>query len=203
MKTYDSLSDEELILLTRCGDINAYSLLVRRFCGPSRNCDIYRAAPEILQRYSLWEVSSVLLATFWDCLDGYRFGTVRFHTYYISALRYNLFRYDNQHAKEKAMTTSIDASVKNDDEYTLHDILSTNDPNDDPRHFLNYYETLKSFDKLPKEISPITLEIARMKINGLTFVEIAEALNMTYRQVYTRYQKFIDKAKSLIKHPDE
>ncbi len=202
MDKYDPLTDEELLLLTRAGDNTAYTLLIRRFLGPSRKGDINRAYPGIIARYSLWEVSSVSLSTFWSCMDGYRFGTVRFHTYYLSSLRFNLIRFDQNKQRDKKYVASLDASLNEDGDFCLHDVLSIEDTIDDPKNFVNYYETLEAIKKLPKAITHQTLEIAKMKANGLTFVEIAEAMKLTYRQVYVRYQQFLEKAKKLIKKPD-
>lgn len=202
MNNRDPLTDEELLLLSRAGDNNAYTLLIRRFLGPSRKGDICRAYPGILGRYSLWEVSSISLSTFWACMDGYRFGTVRFHTYYISALRFNLMRYDQSQQREKRYVTSLDAELKHDGDFCLHDVLSIDGTIDDPKNYVNYYETLENIKKLPKSIPHQTLEIAKMKANGMSFVEIAEALKLTYRQVYVRYQSFLEKAKKLIKNGD-
>lgn len=202
MNQSDPLTDEELLLLTRAGDNNAYTLLIRRFLGPSRKGDINRAYPGILGRYSLWEVSSISLSTFWACMDGYRFGTVRFHTYYVSALRFNLMRFDQNRQREKKYVASLDSPLKYDSDFCLHDVLSTESTIDDPKNYINYYETLESVKKLPDSIPHDTLEIAKMKANGLSFVEIAEAMKMTYRQVYVRYQSFLEKAKKLIKKPN-
>ncbi len=202
MNLSDPLSDEELLLLTRTGDNNAYTLLIRRFLGPSRKGDINRASPGILRKYSLWEISSVSLSTFWACMDGYRFGTVRFHTYYITSLRFNLNRFVQNKERERRRVASLDATFNSDNDFCLHDVLSIEGTMDDPKNFINYYETLNAIKKLPNSIPKETLDIAKMKANGLTFVEIAEAMKMTYRQVYSRYQQFLERAKKLIKKPN-
>lgn len=202
MNQYDPLTDEELLLLTRAGDNNAFTLLVRRFLGPSRKGDINRACPGIFSHYSLWEVSSVVLTTFWSCMDGYRFGTVRFHSYYLSALRFNLNRFMYQETRERKRLVSLDTPIANNTTFCLHDSLSIEGTMDDPKNFINYFETLDAIKKLPKAVSKQTLQIAKMKAQGMTFTEIALAMKMSYRQVYDRYQRFIEKAKALTHRVD-
>ena len=198
MESHNILSDEELLLLTREGDMKAYTLLVRRFCGPSRIGDIHRAAPTVLSKYSLWEVSSVLLSTFWSCVDGYRFGTVRFHTYYITALRYNLLRFQQSKEKEQIRFASLDALMPGEAEYSLHDILSTEEEKSDPKLFLNYYETLDQLNRLPAQLKPLTIKIVKMKLAGMSFAEIASITKLTYRQVYSRYSRFMKRANKIL-----
>ncbi len=202
MNQFNPLTDEELLLLTRAGDNKAYTLLIRRFLGPSRKGDINRASPGILRKYSLWEVSSVSLMTFWACLDGYRFGTVRFHTYYITSLRFNLNRFEQTRQRDRHYVSSLDSTIGYEGDFCLHDVLSTEGTMDDPKNFVNYYETLNAIKELPNSIPKESLEIAKMKANGLSFVEIATAMKMTYRQVYSRYQNFLEKAKKLVKKVD-
>ena len=192
MDQFSASTDEELLLLSRMGDMRANLVLNQRYCGPARINHIRQAAPDMLGRFSLWEVSSVALRVFWKCLDGYRFGRAKFFTYYITALRFALYRFQVEQTQNASTNVSLDSYAKRDATLTLHDVVSGEGDLDDPRMYVNYFETLQKYNRLPAVISQDTLDVAKLRSEGLTFFEIASALHMTYRQARSRYEKYLE-----------
>jgi len=195
MDQFSASTDEELILLSRMGDSRANLALTQRYCGPARINHIRRVAPDLLGRFSLWEVSSVALRVFWKCLDGYRFGSSRFFTYYITSLRFALSRFRREMIQMSVRCVSIDSLAKRDSTYTLHDVVTGERDLDDPRQYVNYFETLDKYHRLPKTVTKEMLEIAKLRLEGLTYYQIAEKMGMTYRQARSRHEKYLSIAR--------
>ena len=199
MRPKSFIPEEELLILYRVGNVKAGEMLMARYCGPARISHIRRVAPDLLTAVSLWEVSSIALQVYWQCLDGYRFCKGRFYSYFITSLRYAIFNYRREREHSQVNVVSLDDSLTNSENLCLSDIMSTETDIDDPNVYLEFVDTLNVLEKLPSIIEPSVWEVAKLKKAGFTYREIAQGLKISIRQAYSRYQKYCKAVDSLMK----
>ncbi len=197
MPNYELATDEELLYEGRSGDELAQRTLDMRYFQRNEN-SIRIVAPDLLRYYSLCDLASVAFQCYIDCLIHYKFGPSSFRSFYHLCLSHELskVRRDIYDPRKRAM--SMDENTRNGQDLTYHDVIPSNDIYDSPRKYVDYFEEVYELNLAPKAITGETLVVARMRLDGASFQEIAERLKLPIRKVYYRYKVFENEVKKLI-----
>ena len=208
MYDHEALKDEELLLLSRLGDKEAEtSLMVRYFRRRYRHAK--RAADNLYVRFTPEDFVAVYLATFTQAINCYRFGLNRFQNYFELCLQRDMIREASKPEIRNALnaqTASFDKRINEDDEhsFTLHDVIADDTPANDPRVYLDYAETLDSFNKLPKYLNSNGLKLVKMRSDGFSLKESCARLHITRgqaRNIMLRFQRFMVECRQHPKKP--
>lgn len=197
MSDHEKLTDEELLLLVRQGDETARSALAVRYYS-RRQYHGRRAAPAQYHLLDPIDYGALFFHCYLDCENSFRFGGARFQNYFELLLAHQIFKECQKLFSGKEilrLSTSLDSPLRPDEERaTLHDVVADNQSPNDPRIFLNYFETLEKIKKLPKGLSPRVLVIVSLHLDGYSYVEAARKAGVPYRSAKTmlsKYRKFV------------
>ena len=191
---YDSCSDESLILLSRSQNADAfYALTKRYFVIRIPLCRIASAA--LASYFDAWDLNHVFYVTFNDCLNDFKFGSGSFKSYLIRSLRHALIREAKKlHLFDHVPTVSLDYEPNGQD--TLHDVIGSS--GDDPRCYLDYFEEAERLGLLKEKLNPDVLKVARLRLDGMTFSQIAELLSIHSKKAQRLYAIFKEAATSIV-----
>ena len=207
MTSTEILNDEELLLAARLGDHKAESLFAERlFKDRLRAC--YSVANDACRMLDDWELNEAYFRAFVASTSGYRFGSVRFKTYFLNALYHEIVHTMSKKIREESSSGrvySLDASVLDDGESvcTLADFVSSENFMDDPRSFLLYAERLEDLNHLPKNCDPMMLDAVRLIASDYTFTETAKLCGVSENHVkylVNSYRRWAKKSLRLIHH---
>jgi len=185
MNLFSTVSDEELLLLSRSGNLAAENALAERyFAMRFRFCRI--ASPSLTALLDDWTLNEAHFRAFLSATMNYEFQKARFCTFYIHVLAHEL--QDSYEAKRRQFPNSVvslDANLDvHDGDLVLCDIVPTPDQAEDPKAFLLYSEALLNTDsKLPRGIDGSVIRAARLASEGYSREEIAIACKMRVNQV--------------------
>lgn len=198
MSSYQNASDEELILLARSGDQLAQDQLdYRYFHNLNQFCRF--AAPDLIRYSSSLDLYAIAYRTYLNCLYFYTFGTCKFKSYFDLCLRHAFSRAREQIYEEKRIVFSLDECTKTTPDVTYHDVIPTGSINDNPCKYVDYFEEIYLLRLAPKVISPEVLLVARERLEGASFKEIASKLNISLKCAYYRYSLYEGEVKKLLR----
>lgn len=198
MPLYQNASDEELILLARSGDQTAQAQLdYRYFHNQSRLC--HYAAPDLIRFSSTVDIPALAYRTYLNCLYSYTFGSCKFKSYYDLCLRHAFSRVREQVYEEKRTVLSLDECTKATPDVTYHDVIPTGAINDNPCKYVDYFEEIYLLRLAPKVITPEVLLVARERLEGTSFKEIASKLNISLKCAYYRYSLYEGEVRKLLR----
>lgn len=198
MPLYQNASDEELILLARSGDQTAQAQLdYRYFHNQSRLCRY--AASDLIRFSSSLDISALAYRTYLNCLYFYSFGSCKFKSYYDLCLRHAFSRVREQVYEEKRLVFSLDECTKATPDVTYHDVIPTGTINDNPCKYVDYFEEIYLLRLAPKVITPELLLVARERLEGASFKEIASKLNISLKCAYYRYSLYEGEVRKLLR----
>lgn len=197
-----SLGDEALILLAREGKAEARNLITERYFKARKKL-AKRASYSMVIILSDWDLNYAFFTAFENCFETYRFKKIRFETYFLQALRHEMRKEaEKQHLFNREAPLSLDNEVPGSDgEFTFHDVLPS--ACEDPRLYVNYLEEAHSLGKITSDLDTRVLRVARLRINGLSYREIADATSLSPKQaktLFTKYEKYVEE-KIKIGHP--
>ncbi len=197
MPNYELATDEELLYEGRSGNGLAQRTLDMRYFKRNES-SIRKVAPDLLRYYSLCDLAAVAFQCYMDCLIHYRFGPSPFRSFYHLCLTHELSKVRKDLYDPRKCVMSMDESTRNGTDLTYHDVLATGDIYDSPQKYVDYFEEIYALNLAPKSINGEMLVVARMKLDGVPFQEIAKRLSLPIRKVYYRYQVFENEVKKLI-----
>jgi len=197
MCDHEKLSDEELLLLIRHGDELARSVLAVRYYS-KRQYHGRRAAPSQYHLLDPIDFGALFFHCYLDCENSFRFGSARFQNYFELLLSHQISKECQKLFSGREilrLSASLDSPLRPDEERTtLHDVVADNQAPNDPKIFLNYFETLERIKKLPKGLSPRVLGLVSLHLDGYTYTEAASKMGIPYRSAKTmlsKYRKFV------------
>lgn len=88
------------------------------------------------------------------------------------------------------------------DSYTLADIVPDNDPQSNVVYYMNYMDALEKFSERDFKLDDIDKAVVKLRVDGLTYEEIGQALSISISHARTSYLKFYDKVLETIKVED-
>lgn len=197
MPNYQLASDEDLLLLSRSGDALAQNELDVRYCK-NHEYIIRNLASDLLRFRSICDLSAVAFQCYLRCLGCYEFGAASFHTFYQLCLGHELSRVRKDVYEERRCVFSIDEDTRSAEELTYHDVIPSSSIYDNPTKYVDYFEEIYALNLAPSSINPETLVVARLRLNGMEFKEIAHKLRISIRKVYYRYSVFEEEVKKLV-----
>jgi len=192
MNSFDSCSDEELVLLMRVGLENARETLAGRYYK-NRFLHCRRAMPGNGNLSYSMEFSQTFFATYLACENNYRLGTAKFRKYFETALRHDMCVANGFSQVGGKTVYSLDEAISDDEnsELSFSDCMPCSQY-EDPRIFLNFAEEAFALKETPAFIDKKALAVASLRIDGCTYQEIADLLKISLKQAKTRYAKFRD-----------
>lgn len=190
------VSDEELILSARSGCERAKDVLDVRFCrGYTKHAAC--VCPDIFRFISHGEIASAAFSTYLKCYDSYEPGVGSFFAYYEAALKHALGRLKEEFFEKGGSSLSLDTSFRCEDPQAVYEVIKS-DASEDPRCLLNRSEEMGRLGNAQRYMSEESLEVGRLKMEGLSMSQIAERLCITKKMAWSRYSKFQSVLKSLL-----
>ena len=195
-----SASDENLLKLSRSGEMLARNLLWQRYFI-KRKAIAFSAAPEAAYQLNDWDLNDAFFSSFLGAEINYAFGRARFSTYFRKSYANALVEKAKEIAREKGKNyVYLDSGF--DDEYgertTLHDIIGVNEDADECQVAYKYARMLERLKKTPKHIDRRALDYIQKKAEGWTIQEIADFYDQTVSQIRYAIAKFRKWAKSIL-----
>lgn len=190
-----SLSDEELISLIHHGDDEASNILAERYYAKHKSL-LYLAGSSFLLALGESESNHAFFVAYLSAVKNFNPQKGNFRTYFVKILSHQIPRsLQEERRNPLGNALSLDAPVTGDTENSscFSDSCSLGDAND-PRAYLTYMEEAEQLGALPKSLDRKTLTVARLRIDGRSYEEIASTMRLTPRVVrlkYLRYEAFI------------
>ena len=185
-----TISDEELVFLSRLGDQTADASLLERYFG-MRQFFFTRTVPTWTVNFDPWDFNELFLDCFLTALQSFEFRRSKFLTFFIRILARRVISFALKKTRENYNVISFDEDVIGEEStYTLHDVVSSPDLADNPAAFFEYAESLRELKRLPKEIDPIALDVVRLKADGMSTNKAARTLGISYGSVRYLYDKY-------------
>lgn len=188
---YEICSDENLLLMSRSQNADAYYALTKRYFD-KRVYLCHLASVALSKMFNSWDLNHTFYQTFNACVKSFSLGDGNFRSYLVKSLKYSLIR-----EAEKLRLFKTPPTVSLDYETAgghLHDVVPASGEAD-PRMYVTYLEEANRFGKLKEDIEDEVLQVARLKIDGLKFVEIAKILSITPKKAskdYKIYEKLVN-----------
>lgn len=186
-----TVPDEELLLMFRMGNDNALVQLMERIFAMRRySCS--NVAPAASAQLNEWEQNEVVHHSFYRAVSYYEFRQTRFLTFYHTILKHELGRA----AAHKLMVApngvvSLDQYVETESGgYMLHDLIPSTSPQDDPKAFLNYAESLLARSKLPKRVPAVAVTLVELLAKGCSVRVAGELLGLDENKARYMVRKF-------------
>lgn len=191
-----SLTDEQLVALIHNRDVEANNILAERYYGEHRVL-LHLAGSAFLKTLGESESNHAFFVAYLAAVEKFRPGKGgSFRTYFVKILSHQILKSLHEETKNPlGNALSLDAPLndENEDSPCFSDSCRGEAMND-PKIFLDYMEEAEQLGALPKYLDRKTLWIARLRIEGHSFEEIARNLHSTIRVVrgqFLRYQEFV------------
>ncbi len=193
---YENCSDESLLLMSRSQNADAYYTLTKRYFD-KRKLICNQASSALARMFDAWDLNHAFYQAFNASVKSYSLGDGgSFHSYLVAALKNGMIREaEKLHLFRNVKTVSLDYEVS--EGATLHDVIPASGE-EDPRMFVNYLEEAKKFCSAKEEIEDEVLQVARLKIDGCKYTEIAEILSITPKKASRDYEKYEDLVKGIV-----
>ncbi len=194
---FDTCTDESLLLMARSQNADAYCELTKRYFNKKKLlCSQASAALSCM--FDQWDLNHAFYLAFNASIKSFSLGEGTFHSYLVRCLRNSLIREaEKLRLFKNVPTVSLDFQTSSDGEETLHDVIQDTDE-EDPRMYVNYLEEVKSFSKMKENIDDEILQVARLKIDGCKYTEIAEILAITPKRASRDYEKYEELVKGIV-----
>ncbi len=201
--TYACLSDEELLLRYRMGELIALDVLLARK-NAVRHSLCHAASQKMKSLFGDIDINEIFFHGFTDVISTYEFSKGSFNSFLIRCLGFVMAnRIDKRFSKSSVYVThSLDdeLNVRSDSSLVLSDVVSQEGTLDNPRDYMNYKDSIMEVTNLPKKISPFAIDIMRYRLEGYTTLEAAEKIGITYKRaayIFARYAKWVKKVLKL------
>ena len=199
--TYSEVSDEDLLLRARMGDLVAYDVLFLRYASQRRFL-CYCASPSIAAILDDWDINEAVFRAFYDAESSYTFGPVPFRVYFLKCLSNVMVNI----AGKKTSKTTMMFSGSLDDPLdmregsccTLGDVVTLEGTLEDPRVFMNYSEMMMEYRRIPKSIHPVAVKILQARVDGYTLKEAAELIGIPVKKASYIFSRYLKWAKDLL-----
>src|SRR5574344_539658 len=192
------LNDEELIRHFRSGAVTALEEIVERYYR-NRFYYYHTILNGFWLRVGEGECNAVFFSTILSAVDNYRFSEITFRTYFHSAIRYNLYRLEEElfpKAEEGAL--SLDEGVGEDgDECPLSEFVSAGE-SEDPSVYYDFTEAMDKLESLVGKLSPFDAKVAYGKIQGESLQSIARTLHCSIKKVRVADHRLVALAKKAL-----
>ncbi len=197
---YSEESDENLLMLSRRGNVSAHLALTKRYFDRKHYLAKQASAP-LASLFDSWDINHIFFTTFLRATDRYEVGqAAKFSTYFLTCLRHELIS-EAQNTKlfERGAVLSLDmesTSDRSEDTFTLSDVIAA--PNENPMHYVDYFDECMERNVGTHKIDQHAVDVARLKIYGYSFRSIAKLMDRSVRQCKKLYSGFISMVKQLV-----
>jgi len=199
---FQKLSDETLLLQARSGNDGALTFLTKRLVERQR-CLYSFTYPSMLSSFASGELNHIYFDTIAIAISRYDFNDqASFQTFFLTLLRHALIHAYAKLPQAKGLVGfSLDYEFANcgDDVnsiITFHDVVPSN--NEDPRIYIDYLEELDIIGQLINNLPSICIDIARLRISGLTYKKISELCSIGIRKVKSLHEQFLNAVRTMI-----
>ncbi len=194
---FESSSDESLLLMARSQNADAYCTLTKRYFDKKRLlCNQASAALSCM--FNQWDLNHAFYLAFNSSIKSYSLGEGTFHSYFVRCLKNALIREaEKLHLFKNVPTVSLDFSSSESDGATLHDVIQDTGE-EDPRMYVTYLEEVQRFAKCKGQIDDEILQVARLKIDGCKYTEIANILSISPKRASRDYEKYEELVKNIV-----
>ncbi len=194
---FETSSDESLLLMARSQNAEAYCALTKRYFDKKRLlCS--QASAALSSKFDQWDLNHAFYLAFNASIKSYSLGEGSFHSYLVRCLKNALIREaEKLHLFKNVPTVSLDFVSSESSESTLHDVIQDTGE-EDPRMYVNYLEEVQRFAKCKEGIDDEVLQVARLKIDGCKYTEIAKILSISPKRASRDYEKYEELVKEIV-----
>lgn len=196
------LSDESLLLQARSGDETALTFLTKRLVERQR-CLYSFTYPGMLSSFLSGELNHIYFDTIAVAISRYDYNDgASFQTFFLTLLRHALIHAYAKLPQSKGivgLSLDFEASNSGDDvngTITFHDVISAS--NEDPRAYVDYMEELDSLGMLSENLPSICVDVARLRMHGVTYQKIADLFGISLRKARAFHAQFLNAVKEMI-----
>ena len=188
MTGFESLKDEELLLLGHMGIGEATSALLERYFS-SRYVHAECALPGANRVLGPFDLNALFNTAFFKAMASFRFGKSRFQNYMEAIFARDIKKAMKERERDLhgKSAYSLEAPINGNDEegrpFSLVDVLSLNEEETDPRHGLNYEEMVMNLKNVPLHIGDDVLRFIQFRMSGANLLQIARETGYTRAQV--------------------
>lgn len=197
---YTILNDESLLLLFRNGIVAARDVLTVRYFK-DRKKHLKTVCPLYYDVLDDWDYNEIFFRCYLQAETTFAFGKGKFSSYFKIILSREVMKEVTKKLNEKRLlpTISFDSNIGEEGSLcTLHDIVSSNCEDDDPKVFFSYCDTLTNLNKLPKGVNKIGIEIAKDLYAGFSLEEAAKRKSISKSAAKMYVYRFRKWAKTII-----
>lgn len=197
-----SPSDGYLLLLSRSGNANAKSEFYKRYFD-KRYLVGRSVSPTIIKLLDPWEFNHAFFDAFNSVYKNYTFGAnASVRTYFSVVMKNSLVSEANSNAVfERANTLSLDEEYHSEEgePYTLGEAIPDKSEYSNVTYYTNYVESIDRLSDASTRLSKAERTIIGLRMDGLTFREIAKSLKISITQAHQVFTSFCSKIKETLK----
>lgn len=188
---FNRCNDENLLLMARSQNPDAFYALTKRYFD-MRHTLYQQASAPLAKMFDAWDLNHAFFTAFNSSIRSFELGQGSFHAYMVKALRNAMIRdAEKLHLFKGPKTISLD---EENEHGTLHDVVPAK--GEDPRMYVNYLEEARAYGKAKGTLSEEVLQVARLRLDGCKFKEIAEILSISPRRAsrdFKLYEEAVSK----------
>ena len=165
--------------MARSQNPDAFYALTKRYFD-MRHTLYQQASAPLAKMFDAWDLNHAFFTAFNSSIRSFELGQGSFHAYMVKALRNAMIRdAEKLHLFKGPKTISLD---EENEHGTLHDV--------------NYLEEARAYGKAKETLSEEVLQVARLRLDGCKFKEIAEILSISPRRAshdFKLYEEAVSK----------
>ena len=196
-----SPSDGYLLLLSRSGNVNAKSEFYKRYFD-KRYLVGRSVSPTIIKLLDPWEFNHAFYDAFTSVYKNYTFGAKASVKTYFSILMKNslVSEANSNYVFERANTLSLDEEYHSEEgePFILGETIADKSEYNNVPYYMDYVESIDRLSSTGANLSRTEKEIVGLRMDGLTYREIAKSLKISITQAHQIFTSFCSKIKETL-----
>lgn len=188
---YNACSDEELLYMIRLNDEVAMNILLDRL-----NYSVIKTAESIVKRlgcYDVEEAKQGLRLGFMSAIDTFREDRDSSFRYFAKMCAEREVRTMMRKERYKGVAShyrsvSLD-QIREEEGIYLVDMLENTRPEYNPTWYVKYSQTMEDYYECVERLPKLEREICYLRVQGFTYKEIANLLNIKVKRIDNTMQK--------------
>ena len=194
-------SDGYLLLLSRAGNSNGKDELLKRYYD-KRYLVGRSVSPTIIKLLDTWEFNHAFYDAYTSVYKNYTFGANASIKTYFSVLMKNALvsEANSNYVFERVNTISFDEELHSQEgeTYTLGDVIADKSEYSNVTYYMDFVDSLDRLEQENINMSKMEKTIVGLRFEGLTFKEIAKALNTSITHAHQVFSDFYKKVKETL-----
>lgn len=181
--------DEELVLLCQQGHDPSWEKLTQRYLYRARGLANF-VLPEYTSFFQQCDVEECMLISLMNAVYAYKTGVRGFFKFMVVVYRNELIKMleENKTFIRYSCISLSDSVPGSEESLTFEDVIA--DTKEDSASFCNTMFQSSNVKDAMGKLDSLTKNIVMLKLQGMRYQEIADALGISYKIARTRYLKY-------------